>query len=47
MEFVGVNDQFGESGKPSDLMKNMAYQKNSLLKAVKSFKKKIIYSLSK
>ena len=25
MEFVAVNDQFGESGKPADLMKNMVY----------------------
>ena len=31
MEFVGVNDQFGESGKPSDLMKKYGLSTESII----------------
>ena len=31
MEFVGVNDQFGESGKPSDLMKKYGLSKECII----------------
>ena len=31
MEFVGVNDQFKESGKPSDLMKKYGLSKESII----------------
>lgn len=33
-EFVAVNDTFGESGTPSDLMKKYGLDKNAILKAV-------------
>ena len=33
MEFVGVNDQFGESGKPSDLMKKYGLSKESIIES--------------
>ena len=33
MEFVGVNDQFGESGKPSDLMKKYGLSTESIIEA--------------
>ena len=31
MEFVGVNDQFGESGKPSDLMEKYGLSTESII----------------
>ena len=33
MEFVAVNDQFGESGKPADLMKKYGLQSLDIIKA--------------
>ena len=41
MEFVGVNDKFGESGKPSDLMKKYGLSTDSIVsKCEKVLKRK-------
>ncbi len=41
MEFVGVNDSFGESGKPSDLMDKYGLNANSIVeKALKAISRK-------
>ena len=40
LEFVGVNDKFGESGKPMDLMKKYQIDKNSIINAVMNVLKK-------
>ncbi|MFM6948670.1 MAG: transketolase family protein [Aquirufa sp.] len=41
IEFVGVNDSFGESGKPSDLMDKYGLNANSIVeKALKAFSRK-------
>ena len=34
LEFVGVSDQFGESGKPMDLMKKYKIDRDSIFSAV-------------
>ena len=33
MEFVAVNDKFGESGKPADLMKKYGLHSSEIIKA--------------
>ena len=33
MEFVAVNDKFGESGKPADLMKKYGLHSSDIIKA--------------
>ena len=40
LEFVGVNDKFGESGKPMDLMKKYQIDENSIINAVMNVLKK-------
>jgi len=40
IEFVGVNDKFGESGKPMDLMKKYQIDRNSIANAVINVLKK-------
>ena len=47
MEFVGVNDQFGESGKPSDLMKKYGLSKESIIESCEKVLKRKIKYLSK
>ena len=42
IEFVGVNDKFGESGKPMDLMKKYQIDRNSIANAVINVLKKKI-----
>ena len=42
IEFVGVNDKFGESGKPMDLMKKYQIDRNSISNAVINVLKKKI-----
>ena len=42
IEFVGVNDKFGESGKPMDLMKKYQIDRNSIYNAVINVLKKKI-----
>ncbi len=37
MRFVGVKDQFGQSGKPEELLAHYEMDKNSILKAAQSF----------
>ena len=40
LEFVGVNDSFGESGKPMDLMKKYKIDRDSIFKAAMQVVKK-------
>ena len=40
LEFVGVNDKFGESGKPMDLMKKYQIDENRIINAVMNVLKK-------
>ena len=35
MEFVGVKDQFGQTGQPEELMKHYGIDKNAIKEAVK------------
>ena len=42
IEFVGVDDKFGESGKPMDLMKKYQIDRNSIYNAVINVLKKKI-----
>ena len=35
MEFIGVHDQFGESGTPEELIKHFGMDKDSIIKAIK------------
>jgi transketolase len=42
MEFVGISDQFGQSGKPEELMKHYGLDSEGIIKAVrKAFKRKM------
>lgn len=40
MEFIGVNDKFGESGKPEDLLKKYGLSSEAIIEAVRRLMKK-------
>ena len=40
MEFIGVDDQFGQSGTPDELIEHYGMGKNSIIKAVEKILKR-------